>query len=475
MRLVTLFSFTFATLVPQYPTSVYARDENEFKPQLLKGTWIVSYGDLYLGVVKGKARVDENESSAEVVLKDPKTGQEYKLTSSSFKRQGKKITIVFEGASPSGRREDGMGLPEEPVVVSEETRKIKVSYRDSEAEQGINARKSSDLDKVTVELEEQGWGKLVGSWHYQADPVTQRDRNGGGRCGVFELQEDGTGKQLGGEVWLRPRPIIYGAFAINDQLKIENGVPAYEHPFKPGSRGFGETREILIFGEELPQEYDEPVEIISESEHIKYANVRKKSHARDNPITAELFAQGKEKLLAGLPEYARDRAGKHDFIVVRADLQDGVLPGYHTFTLNGVQGGWKLEFGDNSARIDFVRDLRTPVVDLQGKNFERSNDFFLPETIRVRVTTALELDVEEINVAVGSDGKACVLSGEPVIAAKKVAGLKNTYVTGPINIVRGAADPEKGPPYEIPGKPGTVFRKKWHALALLALTYRATN
>ncbi len=69
----------------------------------INGEWEALYFDQDLGPIVGRATVDEEAGSAQVVYFHPQTGEKFQLSSTSLQRNGVKITIVFEGQSTSTR------------------------------------------------------------------------------------------------------------------------------------------------------------------------------------------------------------------------------------------------------------------------------------------------------------------------------------------------------------------------------------
>ena len=425
----------------------------------LSGAWEVAYSDRNLGFVEGEAIIREEDGRAKVVFYHPRTGREFTLYSRSFSRNGGKVVIEFEGRQPGSKHEDGQRYPERALVVAEETREVSVSVGANKATTKLNPRKPSDLDTIKVELSIFSRTHMKGRWLYRADPAIQRDRAGYGRVDEYTEDENGNGQQSGGEVWTRPRTVIYGAVTIQDQASWVDGIPGNAYPFKPKHLSSGPRyRTLLVFGKNLPEDPDEGRAIVkSLSQKISYGGIYYLSQAARLPqvdydyrkgvkkvwdslkkyLTADVKTSTKtsasvsstkkkkesaahSRALRDLPSKAREMFRNLDFLIITASLKPDVLPGYHAFELNGATHAWQLAFGDNWAGISFVREnSRYKPIAIEcympqnmrqredwekrlreDRRMETTKDLFIREKIQVEVNTNIKLELNEIPVFV---------------------------------------------------------------------------
>ncbi|MFQ5618177.1 MAG: hypothetical protein ACE5FR_04325 [Rhodospirillales bacterium] len=333
----------------------------------INGEWEVVYADRHLGFVAGRGKIDEEGGSAQVTFVHPVTGQEFPLRSRSLSRTGTKITIEFEGKSPTGFRNDGLDYPQRHLIVPEETGKVIARVGANSANKAIAPRLESDLDRLTLELTLVDQDKLAGTWRYKADPFTGRDRNGFGRVGVFKVRDDGSALQSGPETWTRPQPEVLGAFTLNRQTgwhQILN-EPFFPHPYQDDKfKGKKRYRTVVIFGTDLPDGRNNRAVIKSGMEAVSYGRVIYPDSTFQS-VRGHLkpFEKGKAKLLKIFEEQkvptatARAAVEAFDYLVVEATLSEGVEPGFQEFSVNGSDGTWTLRFGNNGAEIRFIRAI----------------------------------------------------------------------------------------------------------------------
>jgi len=509
--------WVFALLICLIPAVVHAEEPQE---QIsISGEWIAVYTGRSLGKVQGRATISPDETSAKVEYTHPVSGKKFKLFSTSFRRNGNKITIVFEGKQPGSEHKDGQGFPQHDLIVPENTNNFDVTVRKNKVTANLNPRKESDLDKVTLEIVLDGREKLYGFWLYNADPVTERDRLGYGRVGDFLKLDDGTFLQHGGETWTRPKPFIYGAFALENQSGFNHYTkkPFYPHPFQGNERDNRYAfRTLFIFGENLPQDRSSPVIFKSDSEYITYRNVKFPGDASRLPDDLNPFSEDKRKLLKrflsakeqvvfqegdsivtevklkeeGLPPDEQEVIQECDFIVAEVKLKEGVTPGLQSFSMNGAEAAWVLQFGDHKAHISFVRkidpvlptsqfeiwvnaktgeeirlvghseDLEEPYKYKQTVyyEYEHIHDVFIPEEIRVEVRTDLVLDVDKINITFGHNGELKKLGSGPLIPAHRTKDDPRVFLTDPILLTKASGGDKliyyPGPHYEVAAKNG---------------------
>ena len=409
----------------------------------ISGEWEVYYEDRGLGGVKGRVVVSEDESSAQVVLEHPETGEKYTLNSTEIRRDQNNIEIILEGRSPESGFVDGYGYPDQAITISEGISKISLSVGDNKAQKAIKPRNTVDLDRVSIKMVLEGYDQMQGFWSYEAEPITERDQEGFGRVGVFGLDEDGKGIQKGWELWERPIQVIVGAFPVEDQLNIVRYLekPAYPHPFQGNEHQDKYIRRtIFIFGKNLPKDLKSAV-FESGSEFVTCGVIKFPDSAFQMPGDLNPFARGKKKLLEYTDPEEHEALLKLDFIVVEVKIKDGVKPGLQSFRLNNQESSWMLQFGDNRADINFVRKVDPQKVTGNDLKWENTQDLFIPEYMRLEVRTEVILDVDKIDVTIGKNGKVKKLGKKVLIPAIRSTEDPRVYRTGPIALIKSSGSP----------------------------------
>lgn len=488
----------------------------------LSGSWIVHYPDRLLGRISGRAIVSEDERQVTVRLVHPVTGERHTLRSTAFSRSGQQLTITLEGTSPAAPSRYMQPMPGEVLRVGEGhpldrpgPGSVTLTLRDAEADVELLEPEAPPRDTLELDLAI-SHGALSGEWEQRVNPETGRDGAGSGRLGEFSYLDDGTGLavQRGPEIWTRPEPVIHMAVVNADQHGLlTSGAPRFPYPWSAdGARVLHpdtETRHILVLGEDLPVELGEPVRLESASETISYFVHAKPYRFDDNPALRPLLDAAwsqiesglRQQFLAGSPSgalTASDHARmaqlmaelrQMDFILLRAELAPGALPGAHDFTLNGAAGSWVLRYGDMTGQFTFARPL--PGGGDVTALSEPASFAFTPDLLYLEVRTAADVPVETLRFQVWVNGQPHLFDGwRDIVAARleltaededdlalrrtaaRAAGIDpntirpvRTYRSPPIALVpAGAAGADAGtipgvePGYRIPVNTGDLVR-----------------
>jgi hypothetical protein len=185
----------------------------------LDGAWIAEYHDDELGRVTGEAHIDAAGGSAEVTYRDSETGASATLHSTALKFQDGTLVIELNGRSPNLRRADGLGAPEIAYRLEKPVSEITVQWGENAASLPVLPLPETDRDRVTLALSVTDQ-VLSGSWRYRSHGFLERALDGWGRDGQVEIDGDGVAWTTGPESWRRPSPVMYGAFALEDQLAL---------------------------------------------------------------------------------------------------------------------------------------------------------------------------------------------------------------------------------------------------------------
>ena len=143
---------------------------------------------------------------------------------------------------------------------------------------------------------------------------------------------------------------------------------------------------------------------------------------------ANLYGQA----TSGLTAEAAKLTTRFDGILVRADIDGGILPGVKRFRVNGIESGWLLDKGTASAALRIVRSL-------PQRGFESTNDLFVFDSFQVEIRTTESLSAETVRVEfMRGDAKAQISNG-PILARKDPSNPR-IYRTAPIYVDREGAD-----------------------------------
>lgn len=436
---------------PEQPESVIAAGEAADSGEL-SGSWIVQYPDRLLGRISGRAIVSEDESQVTVRLTHPVTGERHTLRSTSLSRSGNRLRVTLEGSSPAAPSAYMQPMSGEVLRVGEGhpldrpgPGGVTLTLRDAEADVELLEPEAPPRDTVELDLAI-SHGALSGEWEQRVHPETGRDDSGSGRLGEFSYLDNGTGLavQRGPEIWTRPEPVIHMAVVNADQHGLlTSGAPRFPYPWSGDGTGVlhpdTATRYILVLGEDLPVEVGEPVRLESASEAISYYVHAKPYRFDDNPALRPLLDAAwsqiesglRQQLLASSPSgalTATDQARmvqlmtelrQMDFILLRAELEPGALPGAHDFTLNGAAGSWVLRYGNMTGQFAFARPL--PGGGDATALSEPVSFAFAPDLLYLEVRTTVDIPVETLRFQVWVNNQPHLFDGWRDITAVRLA------------------------------------------------------
>ena len=411
--------------------------------------WQVTYDDRELGLVDGTAIVDWEGRDAQVTLYSPIDDAPSILRvvrMSPFGADGQ-TEMVLAGPSPNMAPVAAPATDGYPVLGAAVGSQVVARHHGPQASASVAQRAFAD-DTVTVTLGYNGAGGLSGQWHYRADPLTQRARDGGGRVGTFAMQDDDAesflGVQSGSESWTYLPPAIRYAVVIEDQGSQGHFGATFGYPRPVGpnrefgagrANGYANRRTLMIVGENLPllpttaghSRALEPIQ--TDRADLHYGMPALIGPPKPGADADDDIERAWRTITAGMDDATAKAVRALPAATVDVDFTAGVLPGVTEFTWNGAKAVWQLQFGDNTAKVRAVR-ATSPTTS------EETSTAFLPEQIRVQVETALALPVDSINVFVAANG---ALQKDP-IEATRVPGSPNLYQTGPI-VFQGEGPP----------------------------------
>ncbi|MBL8991161.1 MAG: hypothetical protein JNJ48_06230, partial [Phycisphaerae bacterium] len=367
----------------------------------LAGQWNVEYDDAGFGsTVAGTALVQTADNSLTVRLNDPRTGATRTLRATHLTLDAGRVRLRLAGRSPTAsdvRADVPQGLPR--LESADNATRAAITIGPHRASVPIRPRGVADLDTVELLLSFDGPDRLDGQWWYRADAVTRRDRNGGGRIGAYTDMPgpDAIGERRGAERWTRAKITVIGALVIADQFRIAPYGPEFPYPFGPGwqvSPGkklqAPRDRRILVFGRDFPKP-GTPASITPSGPGIAgYTIIAGSADGPAPPDRADEVAQGWARARAAAAVRGEDLdTAKLDWMLVRADMAEGVVPGMQPFTLNGSPGAWLLGFGDIDATLAFARPLSADGPDDAGRTVagevEPTGTLLIRETCFVRL------------------------------------------------------------------------------------------
>lgn len=446
--LILVLSVNFAEVLGQ-ETPV---DQEPDLKQVLADGWAISYRDLNLGWVHGRATLMPSAGMAEVTLVHPQTQAETSLRADSVTIDGNNVQIVLPAHAFGAPIDRDIGFekltPASPLV------NLSLGGPD----QQITLGSPSEPDqKVTINLTyDLQSDMLSGRWHQKVDAVTGRVGDNSGRFGHFHLgsPETGGGEMYGTEVWLRHKPEIKGSFAVFDQLG--SSVAGYFYPYPFTSDGtmkeeraalqHDHKRIVMVLGKHLPLNNLEQTKLESLDEDVTYKAYRYQEYYKKNP--QDTFERDKafERLEAlkkmDLAPY--EHAQDDEFILLEATLKPGVKPGRKTLRVNGVETEWLLRFGDHRAEIGFSRDLAQDLRDRPAEelgNISLKHEFtefvYRPEAIYIEIKTETRIPIETLPILVARNGEIIKFGPLRAISATLPdPEAPNTYRTPPIYLIK---------------------------------------
>lgn len=263
--------------------------------------------------------------------------------------------------------------------------------------------------------------------------------SGGVRWAATWTSAGGTSGATGAQGQIMPaQPSIVDVVVLEEQTAFENGIPKYEYPFAPGKPDLGEQRYLMLIGRNLPGAVGDPVDLSSPDAGVRYRFLDFPD--TKNPGYREKYERGWNVLRRQYRNAAAPaKVEELDALLVRADLNEKVLPGDKTIRLNGVSGAWKLQFGDLEADLRFVRRINPRLL-------EPTETLYNPERVYLRLKLNAPLPIHSIPVVFDTDPKR--LEKEPryrtVLKSAPDFG-PNIFLSPPIDLI------ERGKPGNRPG------------------------
>ncbi|MGD1934187.1 MAG: hypothetical protein ACFB0Z_06725 [Candidatus Phaeomarinobacter sp.] len=383
--------------------------------ELLEGSWKIFYLDDDLGGVTGEAKVDGQ--AVTITLDDPKDAQRTPTTAASAAIEGDELVLTFLGPSPQDGRRTGEGFPDDMIAVgAPDITKITLKGGTQDVQAQVSPIPETDRDFVEVRLKPASETALVGEWRYRVHPFIGRAKDGHGRSGGLEQDDDGVWWATGRESWQRHEPKVYGVVPIQDQLAKEmfsdgTNLPYYSYPFHPEGEDLGKMRTLFVFGKDLPRDWSRSVEIKGGSPGVTYSEIARLSDYESREAAREGysrqvaqddhdmddFVRGRQIVKDRLDESKAREVDELDAVILRATLDENVVPGWQTFKYGGSEAAWLLQFGDNTGTIRIVRK-----VERLWDRHEPTNILYTGEVFRIEIETKFKLPVDQIPVVVAS-------------------------------------------------------------------------
>jgi hypothetical protein len=167
-----------------------------------------------------------------------------------------------------------------------------------------------------------------------------------------------------------------------------------------------------------------------------------------------LAYEGYALALAGLGFEQRLAMAHMAGVVIVAETPRGTLPGFRSLIVEDAERQWLLDPGTVDGELRIVRDA-TP----QFGGYERVREVFLHDRLFVELRLQQEIAPDVLGVSILCNGKPWTFAGRPEVPARRVAGDRTLYRTGPIHLLF-AALPEPAPGddgHQHPVKPGDVL------------------
>ncbi len=380
--------------------------------RVLAGKWQVTHQDGELGSMSGTVDLSENADDLTLVLRY--AGQRFPLSATHSRFGWNSMIYRLEGDFPAARVSSG-SPPADANLVLAPPGTIRLSATLGKASESVAVRPTEQ----------------VVAWELRVYP----NRDGTARADWTKLLADGSRKPGGTQAWRTPGPRLDGIVVVYDQTGYTEGVVKSPYPFGNTAHDWGSSQRVLLFwGESLVRGYrggtryafdamGEPIHYRLRSDSMTDAG-----HGRD-------WQQGWERARA-----AGADPGRHEAILVNAQLDEGVLPGWKRMALNGSPGNWKLQFGDTTAKLSFVREVR-------AGDFEGTCEVLPMEHVHLQVKTEVPLPLGEIPLQVGVDGAQQRLAGRGSVTVTRVGDGKSTlYRTPPIALHSADKDGYRPPP-----------------------------
>lgn len=229
------------------------------------------------------------------------------------------------------------------------------------------------------------------------------------------------------------RTKILDIITLEDQRAFRDYIYLCPYPFGRPDDGListvewqPKTRRLFVVGKNIQQDASKLRwnSFTSDERAVSYSLMAMPD--TENVFWREYYERAWLRFTGGQASSAGDSG--LEGILVRADLREGVLPGKKRLRVNGGEGSWDLRFGGLTGKIMFARDTGS------GR-LEPIDTAYLPETIRIAVTTGVQLPISEILVDLHTSKEGFGKRQTRTLTARLALQLgEGVYITGPIGL-----------------------------------------
>jgi hypothetical protein len=429
---------------PSAQTPPPAQDE----PWRQVAKWKITYADATLGEVHGVAYCDwgpPNWRSAQVyrdtgagphcrvLLDNPSGGARLELTAENDDittpgANSSAMRLRLHGASPEGRAISPPGVPGQTLGAtagSPAKIRVKIDNVETVIDLATFAPAQADTDIVTLDLAIRADGSMEGRWSYLADPLTERGPQGRGRAGSFTTLRDGDTARLpapsrpggflalqsGFERWVPLSPRFRAVHVIEDQAAFDSGRVKYP-------RATGGKRHLLIAGSNLPIHdgklyapiRDKKYSFVNRqlNEGLQYTRLADYRAKNISPANRQMIERGLATVTADMDADDAARLRNGDVVLLETDYIGNWEAGPQSLAWGDAEASWMLQYGDNTANVQFVRTIRRQDQPGAPRSSEReiAPRLVLPERVQIEVRTAVKLRTDTIPIVVGGPALA---------------------------------------------------------------------
>ncbi len=263
--------------------------------------------------------------------------------------------------------------------------------------------------------------------------------------------DDPDGHLRVGVIQPEPSPRILHTFSLSNQTgAFRPQTRDYLFPYT-GTGGVQQKREIIIFGNNLPQKFGDEARIQSLDPSISY--LPRYGTAYQNRYDAA-WEDLSKRFKTPVPKL---KTG-HQLLLLEAKVKGKILPGEKSLKLNDATASWDLRFGGLKANLEFIREVG-------DQPAEVLDSAYVPERVRIRVTTSSPLPLDHIPLILHlqrtnrNPEPLRIARGEPSattlnkisLTATTTAGNPTVYLSEPIRMI------DKGNPrLSPPPRPGDI-------------------
>ena len=412
----------------------------------LSTVWQVQYQDADLGEVSGRAVIDWEHGTGAVFLENP-LGQNPNVLQTVFVQtpsdaNGGNAVVVLKGFSPMLNAVSPLTTTDAPNLHAPLQSAVKFEAKSGTGTPRVHPTDQPDAQQVTVRLALDEDGNMSGHWEYFADPQTERDARGVGRAGVFQWPGEGRGTPgrdafvgftSAEENW----GVVKPTYIRSTVLFNVGAYPTAKDAGTPDKPTGNQIRYLMVVGAFLPLmpsdtgRWNAVGAITSADEHLSY-KVIASTHDVNLPTEDHAFFLTGWNQVCKAEKTAHDAAllREQEAVLIEAHMTPGITPGPKRFTWGGMDVTWGLQFGDNTATLQFMREYP------QIQGWTAAEVAYAPEVLRLELHTNVELPVDTIPIMVGQDKDSIVT----VPATRVPGGDPKTYVTGRLVLAENAQD-----------------------------------